>query len=166
MAGLSFAGSIAVISEYAAFEILTFFHLIFEHLSFGSTFDLDDDIHCRLAHPVFYQRRQQLPYWDLFLSATTAFLLRRQIPRLFTNDPRILQIYAQTIVAVSVLQIVEALLCGTTGLLGGLGRQSFAAYVVIAVNYLGTVPISIWLELEVHMGGLWDSGLGYLPACL
>ncbi|KAH7131234.1 MATE efflux family protein [Dactylonectria macrodidyma] len=165
MAGLSFAGSIALSTYHlAAQSILMTISIAAWHIPFSISVVSSYRIGNLVGADLVKTAKSAAAVHGLvfiaagFLSATTTFLLRHRIPRLFTNDPRILQICEQTVVAVSLLQIAEALLCGTNGLLRGLGRQSFAAYVVLAVNYLGAVPISIWLELgSPHWGlmGFW-----------
>jgi MATE family multidrug resistance protein len=60
--------------------------------------------------------------------------------------------------AISVFQVIDALICFTNGMLRGLGRQSVAAWVVTLVNYGAAVPFAIWLELGspgLELNGAW-----------
>ncbi|CAI0655126.1 unnamed protein product [Colletotrichum noveboracense] len=177
MARLSFAGSVATLSEYAAFEILCFStsylstrHLAAQsiltttsivvwHVPFSiSVFSSNRVGHLVGAGLVGAARRAAVVHGVACLAAgclsgAVTFLFRRESPRMFTDDADVLNICAETIAA-----IAEAMLCGTNGMLRGLGRQSFAAYVVSGVNYLAVVPLSIWLMLgSPHWGllGFW-----------
>ncbi|KAF4888351.1 putative transporter [Colletotrichum fructicola] len=182
MVRLSFAGSVATLSEYAAFEILCFStsylstrHLAAQsiltttsivvwHVPFSiSVFSSNRVGHLVGAGLVGAARRAAVVHGVACLAAgclsgAVTFLFRRESPRMFTDDADVLNICAETIAAVCFFQIAEAMLCGTNGMLRGLGRQSFAAYVVFGVNYLAVVPLSIWLMLgSPHWGllGFW-----------
>ncbi|KAM5341479.1 hypothetical protein ACJ41O_014510 [Fusarium nematophilum] len=90
------------------------------------------------------------------------FLLRRPLGNLFSEDAAVRELAARSMLAVAVFQIIDAVICGTNGVLRGLAKQSVAAWVVLAVNYLAAVPFAIWLELgspDLKLDGLWI-GLG------
>lgn len=184
MARLSVAGSVATLSEYAAFEILCFStsYLSTRHLAAQSILTTTSIVvwHVPFSISVFSNRIGHLVGAGLVgaarraavvhgvawlaagclscLSGAVTFLFRRELPRVFTDDADVLRICAETIVAVCFFQMAEAMLCGTNVMLRGLGCQSFAAYVVFGVNYLAVVPLSIWLMLgSPHWGllGFW-----------
>ncbi|RAL02872.1 MATE family efflux transporter [Aspergillus ibericus CBS 121593] len=184
MVVLSMAGSAAVLSEYAAFEIITFSssYLSTAHLaaqsvlttisivSWHAPFSVSVVSSTRIGHLVGARqattaRRVSIIHGFVFLgvgflNALITIIFRNQLPQIFTRDPQTLDICAKSILAVSVFQIAEALMCGTNGILRGLGRQSFAACVVFIVNYLGAVPLALWLQLGSPGWGLNGFWLG------
>ncbi|KAK2747177.1 mate efflux family protein subfamily [Colletotrichum kahawae] len=171
MARLSFAGSVATLSEYAAFEILCFTtsymstnHLAAQsiltttsivvwHVPFSiSVFSSNRIGHLVGAGLVEAARRAAVVHGAACLAAgclsgAVTFLFRRGLPRMFTNDVEVLRICVETIVAVCFFQVAEAMLCGTNGMLRGLGRQSFAAenkkMIVLASM---PIPYADWLK--------------------
>lgn len=90
--------------------------------------------------------------------AAVFFVLRHQIPVVFSNDPATRAIAARSFLTVALFQVADAVLCGANGVMRGLGRQDVAAVVVTAVNYGGAVPLAVWLELgplRWELDGLW-----------
>lgn len=83
--------------------------------------------------------------------AVILVLFRHQIPLIFTEDSTIREITARSLITVAIFQIVDSIVCGTNGMMRGLGRQDIAAWIVFILNYAGAVPLAIWLEL-----GPWD----------
>ncbi|KAH6956417.1 mate-domain-containing protein [Fusarium avenaceum] len=90
------------------------------------------------------------------------FLLRRPLANMFSDDTTVRDLATGSMLAVACFQIIDSVICGTNGVLRGLAKQSVAAWVVLAVNYLAAVPFAIWLELgspDMKLDGLWI-GLG------
>ena len=184
MVVLSLAGSAAVLSEYAAFEIITFStsYLSTAHLAAQSIlttisivswhlpFTVSVVSSTRIGHLVGAGQAMKARHVAIIhglvslgvgcTNGIVTILFRNQLPRIFTQDPQTLAICAASILSVSFFQIAEATMCGTNGLLRGLGRQSFAACVVFVVNYLAAVPLALWLELGSPGWGLDGFWLG------
>ena len=81
---------------------------------------------------------------------------------MFSDDSTVRELATGSMVAVACFQVIDSIICGTNGVLRGLAKQSIAAWVVLAVNYLAAVPFAIWLELgspDLKLDGLWI-GLG------
>lgn len=93
--------------------------------------------------------------------AAVLFLFRHQIPLLFSNDTAIREITSHCFVTVAIFQVVDSIVCGTNGMMRGLGRQDVAAWVVCIVNYAGAVPFAIWLELGPWKWGLDGVWIGF-----
>ncbi|WXC45592.1 hypothetical protein QX201_005295 [Fusarium graminearum] len=96
------------------------------------------------------------------LDGAFLFLLRRPLADLFSDDSMVKDLAVGSMVTVACFQIIDSVICGTNGVLRGLAKQSVAAWVVLAVNYLAAVPFAIWLELgspDLKLDGLWI-GLG------
>ncbi|KAH0435143.1 mate efflux family protein subfamily [Colletotrichum camelliae] len=147
MARLSLAGSVATLSEYAAFEILCFTtsYLSTKHLAAQSILTTTSIVvwHVPFSISVFSSnrighlvgaglveaaRRAAVVHGAACLAAgclsgAVTFLFRRGLPRVFTDDAEVLKICAETIVAVCFFQVAEAVLCGTNGMLRGLGQE-------------------------------------------
>lgn len=90
--------------------------------------------------------------------AAVLYSLRHQIPFIFTNDPVIRDITANSFLTVALFQAVDSVLGGTNGMMRGLGRQDMAAWIVTVGNYAGAVPLAFWLELgppKLGLDGLW-----------
>ncbi|RYO94336.1 hypothetical protein DL764_007853 [Monosporascus ibericus] len=182
MVELSIAGSAVNLGEWAAFEIVAFStsYLGTAHLAAQSVlttisvvswhvpFSVSVAASTRVGHLVgaglvSAARRAALLYACVFASVgcfdgLVIFLLRHRLPRFFSEDPYVCELATGTMLAVSVFQVIDAIICGTNGMLRGLGRQSVAACVVFAVNYLAAVPLAIWLELgppDLRLNGIW-----------
>lgn len=90
--------------------------------------------------------------------AAVLYSLRHRIPLIFTNDPVIREITANSFLTVALFQAVDSVLGGTNGMMRGLGRQDIAAWIVTVGNYAGSVPLAFWLELgppKLGLDGLW-----------
>lgn len=186
MVRLSAAGSALTLAEWAAFEILTFstsylstVHLaaqtiltttsvIIWHIPFSVSVAVSTRIgHLIGAGLVPTARRAAALYAVVFttigiLDGALLILLRNHLAPFFSDDTAVQEIASRSIFAVGAFQVVDAIICGCNGTLRGLGRQSVAAWVVFAVNYLAAVPFAMWLELgSLHMelDGVW-MGLG------
>ncbi|KAJ3533970.1 hypothetical protein NM208_g7751 [Fusarium decemcellulare] len=186
MLRLSAAGSAVTLAEWAAFEILTFStsYLSTTHLAAQTIltttsvvmwhipFSFSVGVSTRIGHLigaglVSAARRATILYAILFVAiglfdATVLFSLRNYIGPIFSTDPSIHHLASNTMFAVAAFQIVDATICGCNGILRGLAKQSFAAWVVFFINYVGAVPLAIWLELgpwRMGLDGVWI-GLG------
>lgn len=186
MVQLSIAGFAVNLGEWAAFEIVTFStsYLSTAHLAAQSVlctisivswhipFSVSVAISTRVGHLIgagqlTTAKRAAALYSVVFALIGTVdglviFALRDYLPRFFSEDPAVCDLASRTMLTVAVFQIIDSIICCTNGLLRGLGRQSVAAWVVFAVNYLGAVPVAIWLELGspgLELNGVWI-GLG------
>ncbi|KAI1771163.1 MATE efflux family protein [Hypoxylon cercidicola] len=186
MAQLSVAGFAVNLGEWAAFEIVTFStsylstaHLAAQsvlctisvvswHIPFSTSIALSTRIgHLIGAGHLTTAKRAVTLYSVVFTLIGTVdgiviFALRNRLPAFFSDDPVVCDLAARTMLTVGVFQIIDSIICCTNGLLRGLGRQSVAAWVVFAVNYLGAVPLAIWLEIGspgLELNGVWI-GLG------
>ncbi|KAI2632732.1 MATE efflux family protein [Xylaria nigripes] len=186
MVKLSVAGSAVNLAEWAAFEIvaLSTSFLSTQHLAAQSVlttisviswhipFSVSVGISTRIGHHIgagllASARRVAILYGYVFtfigcFDGLVIFALRNHLTRFFSNDPGVVALASQVMVAVSIFQVIDAFICFTNGMLRGLGRQSVAARVVTVVNYCGAVPLAIWLELGpsgLELDGIWI-GLG------
>ncbi|KAF9881549.1 MATE efflux family protein [Colletotrichum karsti] len=183
---LSIAGSLVNLGEWAAFEILTLStsYLSTEHLAAQTIlttisvvmwhipFSISVAISTRIGHLIGaglvpIARRATTLYAIVFtvvgvLDGVILFLFRNQLGLVFSEDARVQELATKSMLAVGAFQLIDSIICGCNGVLRGLGRQSVAAYVVFAVNYIAAVPIAVWLELgspAMELDGAWI-GLG------
>lgn len=183
---LSSAGTAVNIAEWLAFEILTIStsYIDTDHLaaqtilmsiaiiSWHIPFSVGVALSTRMgtfigAGLVHLARREAALSAMIFVgigifNGLVIFLLRDRLTPLFSSDAEVVKIATRAILSVSAFQIIDGIMCGCNAMLRGLGRQSVAAWIVLAVNYLGAVPLAVWLELgspglKIH--GLW-LGLG------
>ncbi|KAF7557383.1 hypothetical protein G7Z17_g710 [Cylindrodendrum hubeiense] len=187
MARLSAAGSAVTLAEWAAFEILTFstsyistVHLAAQtiltttsvvvwHIPFSVSVAVSTRIgHLIGAGAVSVARKVTLLYALCFIAigifdGALLISLRNHISLVFSDDSEIRELATEAMFAVGAFQVIDSILCGCNGILRGLGRQSVAAWVVFAVNYLAAIPFAIWLELgplQMGLNGVW-LGLGF-----
>ncbi|EON95877.1 putative mate efflux family protein [Phaeoacremonium minimum UCRPA7] len=186
MVQLSLAGSALTLAEWAAFEILTFstsyvstVHLaaqtilttmsvIVWHVPFSVSVAVSTRVgHLIGAGRVLTARRAVVLYGVVFTAigicdGAFLILLRDRLGPIFSDDAIVQDIVAKSMYAVGAFQVFDAIICGCNGTLRGLSRQSVAACVVFAVDYLVAVPFAIWLELgrlHLDLNGVWI-GLG------
>ncbi|KAK5660305.1 hypothetical protein OQA88_12845 [Cercophora sp. LCS_1] len=90
-------------------------------------------------------------------NATMLFTFRYQIPRLFTPDPEVIEIVAQVMPVVSIMQLFDGMAAVSHGLLRGIGRQEFGGYASLVVYYLIALPISFGVGFGLGWGlkGFW-----------
>lgn len=182
MASLSFAGVIVLIGEWAAFEILTFStsYLSTDHLAAQTLlttaivvvwhipFSISVALSTRVGHLigggyVDTARRATALYFFVFVfiglfNAAVLYFFRYPIVSVFTKDPAIRELAVDSMWLAAVFEVIDSVVSGTNGLLRGLGKQSVAAFVAVAVNYLEAVPLAVWLELgapALGIGGVW-----------
>lgn len=183
---LSMAGATVCLGEWAAFEILAFstsyistIHLaaqsvlatlsvVMWHIPFSISVAVSTRIgHLTGAGLIPAARRATVLYAIVFtvvgvFDGLFLYLLRDPLSLIISDDPSVRDVAIKAMLAVGAFQIIDSIICGCNGLLRGLGRQSIAAWVVFAVNYLGAVPLAIWLELgplRLELTGIWI-GLG------
>ncbi|KAF4988993.1 hypothetical protein FDECE_14847 [Fusarium decemcellulare] len=83
--------------------------------------------------------------------------LRRQLPRIFTNDDEVIDIVAQVILVCALMQIFDALAAVSHGLLRGIGHQAIGGYANLFSYYIVALPIALWtgFALDWKLAGLW-----------
>lgn len=182
MMALSLAGIGVLIGEWAAFEILTFStsRLSTNHLAAQTImttamvivwhipFSISVAVTTRIGHLigggyVGVARRATAMYSFVFVlvglfDAAVLWIFRYPIVSLFTDDPMIRELATNSMWLAAAFAVIDAVVSGTNGLLRGLGKQNIAAYIVFAANYLGAVPLAIWLELgspAMGIDGVW-----------
>ncbi|KAF3360594.1 hypothetical protein VdG1_01554 [Verticillium dahliae VDG1] len=154
MVRLSAAGTAVNLAEWLAFEIL---------MISTSYIDTNHLAAQTILTTVHVTRRAVTLYAVVFLAlglfdGVLLFLLRGQIGAWFSDDDVVQRIATRSMLSVAVFQVIDALLAGCNGVLRGLARQHVAAWIVLLVNYLGAVPLSMWLELgapDLKLDGLW-----------
>ncbi|KAM0355637.1 hypothetical protein ACHAPU_000022 [Fusarium lateritium] len=112
-------------------------------------------------------RRAAILYSGVFIvigivDGAILFLLREPLASMFSDDTAVRDLATRSMLTVAGFQIIDSIICGTNGVLRGLAKQSVAAWIVLAVNYLAAVPLAMWLELgspDMKLDGLWI-GLG------
>lgn len=183
---LSFAGSAVNLAEWGSFQIVGFStsRLGTNHLAAQSVlvtismvtwhipFSVSVGISTRIGHLigaglVSTARHAATLYCIVFtligsINCFTLYFLQNSILSFFLEDHNTRVVYslaASTMLVVSLYQVIDAFICFTNGILRGLGRQSVAACVVIAVNYCAAVPLALWLELgppKLALVGAWS----------
>ncbi|KAF4982783.1 hypothetical protein FZEAL_1684 [Fusarium zealandicum] len=186
MVRLSFASTVVNAAEWLAFEILmvSTSYISTTHLAAQTVlntlsivmwhipFSVSVGITTRIGHLVgsgelTAARRATALYGIVFLAigifdGLFVYLMRQPLANLFSDDEAVRDLAARSMMAVGVFQIIDSIIAGTNGVLRGLAKQSVAAWVVMAVNYLAAVPLAMWLELgspDLKLDGLWI-GLG------
>ncbi|KAF3768727.1 MATE efflux family protein [Cryphonectria parasitica EP155] len=182
MVSLSTAGAVATLAEWGAFEILTLStsYISTEHLAAQTIlttatvilwhipFSISVAVSTRLGHLIGggllpTARRATHLYLVVFavvglFNATLLYVFRHHIPSIFSDDAKIQAIAANSFLTVALFQSVDSVLCGTHGLMRGLGRQDIAAWIVFVMNYAVGVPLAMWLELgplRWELDGIW-----------
>ncbi|KAJ4286218.1 hypothetical protein N0V88_008081 [Collariella sp. IMI 366227] len=87
----------------------------------------------------------------------TFVTLRHHIPRVFTDDERVIRITSQVILVCAVMQIFDALAAVSHGILRGVGRQAIGGYANLVSYYLVALPISLSTAFAFgwKLSGLW-----------
>ncbi|KAK6080079.1 mate efflux family protein [Seiridium cupressi] len=192
MLRLSAAGSVVNLGEWFAFEAVTLStsYISVQHLAAMAVltqlcafmwhipFSISVAVSIRIGHLigaglVSAARRATILYAAVFtivgtFDAVVLFLLRNELPKIISSDEYVRSIAAAVMTTLAVFHIIDAISVGASGVLRGLGKQSFAGLVVFPVNYLFAVPLAIWLELgspDLELNGTWMGlGLGGLVA--
>jgi len=184
MVRLSTAGTILNLSEWFAFEILTFSssYISTKHIAAQTIltttsvlvwhipFSVSVAVTTRVGHligsgAIKNTKRVVTFYAIIFVciglfDGALLFSLRHHIPKFFSEDAEIQAIATRTIPFVALFQIMDAIIAGSAGCIRGFGRQSVAAWAALLVNYLATVPIALWLELgspNLQLIGCWSA---------
>ncbi|KAI7899044.1 mate-domain-containing protein [Cokeromyces recurvatus] len=91
------------------------------------------------------------------LNSTFFMLTRDRIGYLFTSDEDVVRLVSQIIPLCALFQIADGIsgVCG--GVIRGMGRQSFAAWVNLFSYYVVALPVGYWLTFVKGWGikGLW-----------
>jgi MATE family multidrug resistance protein len=76
---------------------------------------------------------------------------------LFTPDPEVIDLVANVLPIVAVMQLFDGMAAVSHGLLRGIGRQEFGGYANLAIYYIVAVPISFGLAFGLgwELKGLW-----------
>jgi len=184
MAQLSTAGSILNLSEWFAFEVLTFSssYISTKHIAAQTIltttsvlvwhvpFSVSVAVSTRVGHLIgsgaIKNAKRVITFYAIIFVCIGVFdgllllALRHHIPRFFSDDPEVQQIAVRTIPVVATFQLIDAIIAGCAGCLRGFGRQSVAAWAAFLVNYLAAVPIALWLELGspgLQLVGCWSA---------
>lgn len=75
---------------------------------------------------------------------------RHWIPRLFTSDPDVIQLAAQTLPINAAFQLFDALAANCNGLLRGLGKQEVGGYVSLVAYY----AVSLLSQIKHILGSI------------
>ena len=91
------------------------------------------------------------------LNVVLVLSLRNVIPKLFTSDPQVGVLIAQTIPTLAAFQLFDALATCCNGILRGLGRQEIGGYVSLVAYYAVAMPISLGAAFGLNwkLDGLW-----------
>lgn len=82
---------------------------------------------------------------------------RYQIPRLFTNDPDVIELVALAIPICAFMQVFDGTSAVASALLRGVGRQEIGSYANLAAYYIVALPISFGTAFGLgwKLPGLW-----------
>lgn len=83
--------------------------------------------------------------------------LRYQLPKLLTKDEEVIELVAQIMFLVAIMQIFDAMAAMAHGLLRGIGKQHFGGYANLIAYYVIALPISFGTAfgLDWKLEGLW-----------
>ncbi|KAH6659363.1 mate-domain-containing protein [Truncatella angustata] len=83
--------------------------------------------------------------------------LRYELPKLLTTDEEVIDLVAQMMFLVAVMQIFDAMAAMAHGLLRGIGKQHFGGYANLFAYYAIALPISFGTAfgLDWKLEGLW-----------
>ncbi|KAK9422536.1 putative Transporter [Seiridium unicorne] len=83
--------------------------------------------------------------------------LRYELPKLLTKDEEVIELVAQIMFLVAVMQIFDAMAAMAHGLLRGIGKQHFGGYANLLAYYVVALPISFGTAfgLDWKLEGLW-----------
>ncbi|KAK5077151.1 hypothetical protein LTR64_005367 [Lithohypha guttulata] len=184
MIQLSTAGSVLNLAEWFAFEVLTFSssYISTKHIAAQTIlttcsvlvwhipFSVSVAVTTRVGHLIGAgslktAKRVIIFYGVLFIcigifDGILLFCLRHIIPKFFSDDAEVQAIAARTMPFVALFQLIDAIIAGCSGVLRGFGRQAICAWVAFPVNYLGAVPLALWLELgspNLQLVGCWTA---------
>jgi MATE family multidrug resistance protein len=83
--------------------------------------------------------------------------LRKQLPRIFTEDDEVVDIASQVILVCALMQIFDAMAAVSHGLLRGIGHQAIGGYANLFSYYLVALPIALGTSFGLgwKLAGLW-----------
>lgn len=83
--------------------------------------------------------------------------LRYELPKLLTEDEEVIELVAQMIPLMAIMQIFDAMAAMAHGLLRGIGKQHFGGYANLFSYYVVALPISFGtaFALDWKLEGLW-----------
>jgi MATE family multidrug resistance protein len=92
-----------------------------------------------------------------FFNLTIFSSLRFELPRLFTDDPEVIDIVARALPVVAVTQVFDGISAGAHGLLRGIGKQAIGGPANLIAYYVISLPISLGLAfgLDWKLEGMW-----------
>lgn len=190
MVRLAIPGILMTVSEWLAFDILTFAssYLSAQHLAAQSVvmtvsvciyhipFPISIAASTRFGNWIGYgalraARKTWRTYYLLFICIGLCDLvvvatLRHQIAQIFTEDEAVRSIIVRCLPIVASAQLFDALLTISNGLIRGLGRQKIGGLVNLGVYYAFALPLSFILVFgppQMDIEGLWigpSLGLG------
>lgn len=192
MVRLSIPGIMMIFCEWLAFDILTFVasYLSTEHLAaqsvlmtvcvymyhipfpisiaastrFGNLIGEGALTAARKAFRTHYSIFAGIGIMDIIIFTS----LRHVIPVVFTDDPVVRRLIASVIPVVAAVQFFDATTALSNALLRGLGRQHVGGWVNLAVYYLFSVPLSMFLTFgppKLELEGLWIGPCAGLGLC-
>lgn len=90
-------------------------------------------------------------------NVTLLSVFRHQIALLFTQDPEVIRLVAQTLPVCAIMQLFDGMAAVSHGLLRGIGRQEIGGYVNLLAYYVVALPISFSLGFGLgwNLVGLW-----------
>lgn len=90
-------------------------------------------------------------------NVTLLSVFRNQIALLFTQDPEVIKLVAQTLPVCAIMQLFDGMAAVSHGLLRGIGRQEIGGYVNLIAYYVVALPISFGLGFGLgwNLVGLW-----------
>lgn len=196
MIALSVPGVLTMLTEWLAFDILTFSssYLSEEHLAaqsvlmtisvmmyhipfptsiaastrFGNLIGLGDLIAARIAFNTYYVIFLGIGTFDILLLTS----MRHVIARVMTDDPVVRKYIVGVLPIVAAAQLFDAVGSLSNALTRGLGRQRIAGWVNVGVYYFFGVPLSFLLTFgppRLELAGLWTGpliGLGLTGSAL
>ncbi|KAF1348020.1 mate-domain-containing protein [Delphinella strobiligena] len=181
MIRLALPGLIMILAEYLAFEILTLSAswISATHLATQSVLSTISTITYQIPFPISIAASTRIAnligatlsdaakvnakvslYVALAVGIFNMIILsstRNYIPRLFTNDPDVIELTAKTLPLNAAFQLFDALAALCNGILRGLGRQEIGGYINLFAYYVIAMPISFGTGFGLHwdLYGLW-----------
>jgi len=184
MVRLATAGTVLNLSEWFAFEVVTFSssYISTKHIAAQTIltttsvlvwhipFSVSVAVSTRVGHLIgsgaIKNAKRVITFYAIIFVCIGLFdgmlvlSLRRYIPKFFSDDSEVQAIAVRTMPVVASFQIMDAIIAGASGCLRGFGRQSVSAWAAVLVNYLAAVPIALWLELGspgLELIGCWSA---------
>ncbi|KAK6348856.1 hypothetical protein TWF730_009624 [Orbilia blumenaviensis] len=181
MIKLALPGLIMILSEFVAFELLTLAasYLSTKHLAaqsvlatctsvtFQIPFALSIATSTRVANFLgatlgdAAKTSAQVALWGSTLlgiaNVTLLTTTRHDIGKMFSNDPDVIKLVADTLPICALFQLWDSLAAAAGGILRGQGRQRIGAWVNIAAYYILALPFSFFAAFKLGWGllGLW-----------